>query len=286
MNIVTVYLFRFLDEKVYIHQSTLMKDDTSRVCLLKKALYSLKQSAHVWYQTLQNFLKKLSFKCINSDQELFIFNDKFIYIAIYVDDILFFTASDNSQVLKVMQELWDCFQMTDLDEVLHYLDIKVNNDIENKISKLHQSTYLKKVLDRYDIKDITLTKISMFSEILNSLNSNSNQASKKTIMWYELAVEALMWLAMHFRSDLAQSVTVMTHFCSNLRFTHVTLIKQVFQYIADIINKGLVFRGNDTSDDIEDYTDSDFTDVRMSHKSISSWKFNLVNTAISHSFKL
>ena len=46
MNVMTVYLFEFLDEKVYIRQLTLMKDGTMRVYLLKKALYSLKQS--VW----------------------------------------------------------------------------------------------------------------------------------------------------------------------------------------------------------------------------------------------
>ena len=192
MNIVTVYLFRFLNEKVYIQQSTLMKDSIIRVCLLKKALYDLKQFIWVWYQTLQNFLQKLNFRCVNTDHDLFVFNDKFIYIAIYVNNILFFSALNNLRVLEVMQKLWDHFQITDLDEVSHYLDIKIDNNIKNKIITLHQSTYLKKVIERYNIKNITLTKISILSEILNSLNSNLNQASKKTIMWYQSAVEALM----------------------------------------------------------------------------------------------
>ena len=91
---------------------------------------------------------------------------------------------------------------------------------------------------------------------------------------------------MHFRLNLAQSVTVLTRFCSNSNLTHVTLIKQMFCYITDIINKGLVFRENNTSDDIEDYTDLDFTGVRMSHKFTSDYVFNLAAAAISHSFKL
>ena len=95
-----------------------------------------------------------------------------------------------------------------------------------------------------------------------------------------------MWSAMHFRSDLAQSVTILTRFYSNLSLTHVALIKQMFCYIADIINKDLVFRENNISDNIEDYTDSDFTDIRMSHKFTSDYVFNLADTAISHSFKL
>ena len=95
-----------------------------------------------------------------------------------------------------------------------------------------------------------------------------------------------MWSAMYFRLDLTQSVTILTHFCSNLSLIHVTLIKQMFYYIADTINKGLVFRENDISDDIKDYTDSDFTGVRMSHKFTSDYVFNLADAAISHLFKL
>ena len=49
MNVMTAYLFEFVDKKMYIRQSTLMKDSTMRVYLLKNALYSLKQSAWVWY---------------------------------------------------------------------------------------------------------------------------------------------------------------------------------------------------------------------------------------------
>ena len=89
---------------------------------------------------------------------------------------------------------------------------------------------------------------------------------------------------MHFRLNLAQSVTILTHFCSNLSLTHITLIKQIFCYITDIINKD--FRENNISDDIEDYTNSDFTDVKISYKFISDYVFNLADTAISHSFKL
>ena len=72
--------------------------------------------------------------------------------------------------------------MTDLGEISHYLDIEVDNDIRNKIITLCQFTYLRKVLKRYDMKDATLIKISMLSEILNSLNSNSNQTLKKIII--------------------------------------------------------------------------------------------------------
>ena len=74
--------------------------------------------------------------------------------------------------------------MTDLSEVSHYLSMEVNNNFEKKTITLHQSTYLKKVIDRYSMKNVTPSKISMLPGVPNSLNSNSNQASKEMITWY------------------------------------------------------------------------------------------------------
>ena len=74
--------------------------------------------------------------------------------------------------------------MTDLSEVSHYLSMKVDNNFEKKTITLHQSTYLKKVIDRYSIKDVMPSKIPMLPGVPNSLNPNPNQASKEMITWY------------------------------------------------------------------------------------------------------
>ena len=66
----------------------------------------------------------------------------------------------------------------------------------------------------------------------------------------------------------------------------MALIKQVFQYIAGTINKGLVFRGNNTPNDMKGYTDSDFAGVKASRKLTGSYIFKLAGAAISHSSKL
>ena len=52
MNLIIAFLYEFLDEKMYVRQSTRMKDETNKVCLLKKTLYDLKQFSRVWYQIL------------------------------------------------------------------------------------------------------------------------------------------------------------------------------------------------------------------------------------------
>ncbi|SLM41442.1 Reverse transcriptase, RNA-dependent DNA polymerase [Lasallia pustulata] len=184
MDVVTAYLFGFLDETVYIYQPTLMDDGTGRVCMLKKALYDLKQSACIWYQTLQDFLKKLGFKKIEADHGFFISNDKSIFIAVYIDNILFFGVPNDKQIQDAMQDLQDQFQMTDLGKVLHYLGMEVDNNVEKKTITLCQSTYLKKIVSHYGLEGCRPAKIPMSPGVPNSLDPNTGQATKDTITWY------------------------------------------------------------------------------------------------------
>ncbi|SLM38385.1 Reverse transcriptase, RNA-dependent DNA polymerase [Lasallia pustulata] len=241
MDVVTAYLFGFLDEKVNIYQPTLMDDSTGRVCMLKKALYGLKQSACIWYQTLQDFLKKLCFKRVEANHGFFVSNNKSIFIAVYVDDILFFGAPNNKQIQDAIQDLQDQFQMTDLGEVSHYLGMEIDNNVEKKIVTLLQSTYLKKIVSHYGFEGCRPAKVPMSPGVPNSLDPNTSQATKDTITWYQSAVGALMWPVMHSRPDSTQSVAVLAQLCSNSSNIHIALVKQVLRYISGIIDKGLVF---------------------------------------------
>ena len=53
-NVVIVFLYKFLNEISYVTQSILfeIKKKKQIICLLKKALYDLKQASRIWYQTI------------------------------------------------------------------------------------------------------------------------------------------------------------------------------------------------------------------------------------------
>lgn len=61
MDVVTAFLYGFLDQILFIEQPHQLHDGTNRVCRLRKSLYGLKQSPRVWYETLTDFLKKLDY---------------------------------------------------------------------------------------------------------------------------------------------------------------------------------------------------------------------------------
>ncbi len=92
MDVVTAFLYGFLDEVIYVEQPHLFTTKLDKVCKLIKTLYWLKQALHVWYKTLVEFLKKLGFIPLELDHGIFISKDKQLFIAVYVNDLLLFGA--------------------------------------------------------------------------------------------------------------------------------------------------------------------------------------------------
>ena len=72
------------------------------VCLLYKALYSLKQSVILWLKKIQAMLKELRFLPLYSDEYVYRNPESRILVVTYMDDFLVFRASIASiQDLKI-----------------------------------------------------------------------------------------------------------------------------------------------------------------------------------------
>jgi hypothetical protein len=63
-----------------------------KICLLKRALYGLKQSPLLWYKKLTKFLHSLDLKPCISNLCLFM-HPSGAYILVYVDDLLLIAKS-------------------------------------------------------------------------------------------------------------------------------------------------------------------------------------------------
>ena len=49
IDVVTVFLYGYLDELIYVEQPHLFITNPGQVCRLRKALYGLRQSVQIWY---------------------------------------------------------------------------------------------------------------------------------------------------------------------------------------------------------------------------------------------
>jgi hypothetical protein len=91
---------------------------------------------------------------------------------------------------------------------------------------------------------------------------------------------------MHIRSDISYSMRVMIKYCVNSSELHCQLIEKIFRYLVDTISLKLTFKKSSISNDLIEYSDSNFASHMNDRKFISEYVFLLAEIAISHSFKL
>jgi hypothetical protein len=288
MNVVIAFLYELLDEDVYVMQLHMFEfernEDDTLVCKLKRALYDLRQTSKMWYDIIHKFLTDLNFKRSNSNHAIFIKND--IFLITYVNDLLLFDLNLND-LRNIQNQLKRRFKMTNLRQLSHYLDMKIIISSDQNQLVLTQSIYLKKILNQFEMRDCTSVSISMKSKVINSLMSVIDEANDVTIKWYQQLIESLMWSAVHTRFDLVYSVKVLSRYVHNLDSTHCALVKRVLRYVADTINVDLTIeRSNDQQlDDLIDYNDSDFVDLKDKRHSTKRYVFMLADETITHSSK-
>ena len=115
------------------------------VCKLNKSLYGLKQASRQWNAKFCFVIKQHGFKKSKADYSLFMkkFNDSFIALVVYVDDILI--ASNNVQPVKELKVSLDQhFKLKYLGGLKYFLGLEVAR-LDKRIT-LCQQKYALEVL--------------------------------------------------------------------------------------------------------------------------------------------
>ncbi|GKC91014.1 retrovirus-related pol polyprotein from transposon TNT 1-94 [Tanacetum coccineum] len=126
MDVKMAFLNGELKEEVYVSQPEGFVDQEypSHVYKLKKALYSLKQALHAWYDMLSSFLISQHFSKGVVDPTLFTrkAGNDLLLVQIYVDDIIF--ASTNTALCnKFANQMTTKFKMSMMGQMLFFFRI-------------------------------------------------------------------------------------------------------------------------------------------------------------------
>ena len=177
MNVITAFLYRLLAEEIYMELPYDYKEE-GYVCHLNKALYGLKQALCVWYETLQLFLESLGFQAVQSDSAVFV--SKNVIITVYVDDLLLCELSSNT-LNQLKKHLQQCFKMTNLRQISHYLSRKVDVFEGSELITIRQSTYIQNMLKHFNMQNCTPLSTLMNSFTFESLIMNTEKATSEEI---------------------------------------------------------------------------------------------------------
>ena len=117
---------------------------------LKKSLYGLKQSPRQWYKRFDHFMMEKKYTRSQYDHCVYfrkLSDDSFIYLLLYVDDMLIASKS-KVEIDKLKAQLAGEFEIKDLGEAKKILGMEIKKDRKKGTVCLTQTQYLKKVLDK------------------------------------------------------------------------------------------------------------------------------------------
>ena len=100
---------------------------------------------------------------------LFINNNIKVIIYLYINDLIILAPNNiifNDFIKSISQD----FKIKNLGIIRDYLDIDINFNINKEFIKLSQTTYINKVLNKYNLQDIKIKFIFMDSYIKLELN--------------------------------------------------------------------------------------------------------------------
>lgn len=252
------YLHGALEDQVYIKipEGILNPAYSGKVLKLSKSLHGLKQAGRVCNHEIDSELCSLGYTATQSDHCVYYLHnsDGHHYIALYVDDLLFASASQ-AEVDRVKAALHLKFGIKDLGEAEFILGIQIQRRPSGEIF-LSPRAYLLDVLARFNTSGCESAPIPM--EVGLQLQYSDIEAEPE-FKWRHLqAIGSLLYATLGTRPDLAFAVNYLGRFANRPTPTHWSAIQHVHRYIKGTLDQGILYSPNDTPlTGFSGYSDSD-----------------------------
>ena len=138
-------------------------DSPSSVCLLKKTLYSLKQSGCHWYQCLCEIMSTISLTHCDVDMAVFYRhgnNGELAIVLMHVDDCTI-VATSEQLVSEIKAGIAKQVEITDLGKLHWLLGIEICCNCSCCSLALSQHSFLESIIHRYGFEDLKPISIPM-----------------------------------------------------------------------------------------------------------------------------
>jgi len=217
------------------------------------SLYGLKRAPKLWSEMLSGHLKSMGLKCSNISPCLFtgvlLPGQPPIYVGIYVDNIIYFSASDD--VEKQFESKLSTIGSVDFTgQVSLFLGTEftwVHHEDGHLTVTLTQQSFIETLMDSLGISTSQLSTFTTPYKSCQSIDSVQHDPTLTTAARDELCLQcqslvgSLNWLAHTTRPDVSTAVSLLAQHQSNPSSGHLDLARYVASYLAHTKTLGLFF---------------------------------------------
>ena len=246
-----------------------------KIFKLKKAIYSLKQSASAWNLKLSETLEKLSFiqgiedKCLYKQTD----NEGKTYILVYVDDLL--VAGNQDRINKIISQLNKHFQITDLGEVNSYLGMNICRSQRGTIT-IDQENKIDELVKNFNLEEAKPCSTPM---VPGYVKDNSEENLLETNTCYRRAIGGLLYIATTCRPDIAAAVNILSRKTEKPTKKDFEAVKRIIKYLKTTKDLKLVI-DNKREPILQVFADSDWANDPSDRRSTIGNLFKLGNNSL------
>ncbi|KAE8725113.1 hypothetical protein F3Y22_tig00009009pilonHSYRG00067 [Hibiscus syriacus] len=209
----------------------------------------------------------------------------FIYLLLYVDDILIASKSQK-EIDKLKAQLNQEFEMKDLGEAKKILGMEISRDRQRGKLCLTQKQYLRKVLQCFGMNENTKhVSIPLASHLKLSSQLSPKTNVERVYMAkvpYANAVGSLMYAMVCTRPDISQAVGVVSRYMHDPGEGHWQAVKWILRYLQQTVDVGLVFEQDEALGQcMVGYVDSDYAGDLDKRRSTTGYLFTLAKAPVS-----
>ena len=286
MDVKIAFLNRNLDEDMYMTQPKRFVDpqSTKTICKLQKSIYGLKQASRSWNIRFDEVVKALGF--VKNEEEPCVYKkingSALVFLILYVDDILLI-GNDIPMLESVKTSLKNSFSMKDLGEAAYILGIRIYRDRSKRLIGFSQSTYIDKVLKRFNMQDSKKGFLPMSHGInlgKNQCPQTTDERNKMSVIPYASAIGSIMYAMLCTRPDVSYAFSATSRYQSDPGESHWIAVKNIRKYLRRTKDMFLIYGGQEELV-VNSYTDASFQTDKDDFRSQSGFVFCLNGGAVS-----
>jgi len=272
---------------IYMEQPPGFEEGENLLCLLYKAIYGLKQSGRIWYQTISNFLMDIGFSISIADPAIFYRhqNGNYLFLGIHVDDPQI-VGSSLEEILELEKCIKNKYDYRIQGELNHFLGCTYERNWDKGTISAHQENYINAAISSFNLENATpaSSPLATGHKIGREYcpTDPDEIADMRQVPYREL-IGLLMYIANGTRPDICYTVNMLAQVCNNPGRIHWEAAKRVVRYLKGTREHRLTWGTESTG--LIGYSDASHASEELGFKSMSGYIFLLAGGAISWNAK-
>lgn len=162
-----------------------------------------------------------------------------------------------------------------------FVGMQIERNREDKSLVIHQTAYVKKVLERFGMREAKPVSIPIDPHVI--LYPVEEDDGPLSIVPHREAIGSLVFLATVFRPDIAYVVSSASKFLNRHSVEHWRAVKRIFAYLKGTKNYGLKYKSGGSKKELIGFSDADYANDVETRRSTTGYIFCTANGLVSWS---